>query len=329
MNITTVQIGKARLEKIREMYVSTLKPLLIGTIEFPRKANGTRIHHFGASKADTNPTKTTRIGKEIKAMVGHLPLALDNAVFVRYDESNLDFFRAMVIGAENTPYAHGCYIFDIFMSEYPATPPKVNLITTGGDTVRFNPNLYANGYVCLSLLGTWSGQKCEVWNARSNITQVLVSIQSLVMSDDIYGNEPGFLSASQTPEGKDMNEGYCNIVRWANVTYAMLEQIKKPPVAFERVVQVHFYLKKDIILNNVRLWVEQASSTRANYTGLVATHNPSLAAKFEKRSQYLQALAHRYKELIQTLEDLKVEVQPTLDFGERAEEEEVKQEQEQ
>lgn len=31
------------------------------------------------------------------------------------------------------------------------------LATTGGGKVRFNPNLYNNGKVCLSLLGTWSG----------------------------------------------------------------------------------------------------------------------------------------------------------------------------
>ena len=28
-------------------------------------------------------------------------------------------------------------------------------MTTGAGTIRFNPNLYSNGTVCLSLLGTW------------------------------------------------------------------------------------------------------------------------------------------------------------------------------
>lgn len=54
---------------------------------------------------------------------------------------------------------------------YPNEPPKVNLMTTGGGKIRFNPNLYSNGYVCLSLLGTWSGTNAfEKWNAeKSNI----------------------------------------------------------------------------------------------------------------------------------------------------------------
>ena len=40
---------------------------------------------------------------------------------------------------------------------YPQVPPDVNSRTNGGGRVRFNPNLYNCGKVCLSLLGTWSG----------------------------------------------------------------------------------------------------------------------------------------------------------------------------
>lgn len=69
--------------------------------------------------------------------------------------------KAMIIGPPDTPYANGCFIFDIFLpADYPVRPPKVNLITTGGGAVRFNPNLYRCGKVCLSLLGTWQGP-CE------------------------------------------------------------------------------------------------------------------------------------------------------------------------
>ena len=48
----------------------------------------------------------------------------------------------------------------------------------GGGSVRFNPNLYSNGKVCLSLLGTWrGGSAMEEWNSSSSLLQVLVSIQ--------------------------------------------------------------------------------------------------------------------------------------------------------
>lgn len=66
--------------------------------------------------------------------------------------------QALIMGSNGTPYAHGAYLFDIhFEDNYPNNPPKVNLTTTGSGSIRFNPNLYACGKVCLSLLGTWRG----------------------------------------------------------------------------------------------------------------------------------------------------------------------------
>lgn len=78
-----------------------------------------------------------------------------------------------------TPYAYGAFLFDIFFPpSYPQDPPLVNLETTGNGTVRFNPNLYTDGKVCLSLLGTWHGEIGSKWNPiKSNISQVLLSIQ--------------------------------------------------------------------------------------------------------------------------------------------------------
>lgn len=53
----------------------------------------------------------------------------------------------------DTPYDNGCFQFDIYCPpEYPNGPPLVNLQTTGGGTVRFNPNLYnegAHGSLCV------------------------------------------------------------------------------------------------------------------------------------------------------------------------------------
>ena len=94
-----------------------------------------------------------------------------------YDTSRLDIMKGLIIGAEDTPYQDGVFIFDIFFEDnYPMYPPKVNLATTGQSQIRFNPNLYANGYVCLSILGTWRGSSAEVWSATSTISQVLMSI---------------------------------------------------------------------------------------------------------------------------------------------------------
>jgi ubiquitin-protein ligase len=87
-----------------------------------------------------------------------LPIEHTNAIFVRCDENRVDVLKALIMGASDTPYAHGAFEFDIYFEDtYPNTPPKVNLTTTGQAKVRFNPNLYSCGKVCLSLLGTWRG----------------------------------------------------------------------------------------------------------------------------------------------------------------------------
>ena len=44
----------------------------------------------------------------------------------------------------------------------------INLETTGRHSVRFNPNLYNDGKVCLSVLNTWHGRPEEKWNAQTS-----------------------------------------------------------------------------------------------------------------------------------------------------------------
>jgi len=68
---------------------------------------------------------------------------------------------------------------------------------------RLNPNLYETGKVCLSLLGTWSGEAGENWNPQSsNILQVLISIQGLVLVEEPFYNEPGFEKQIGTEDGR-------------------------------------------------------------------------------------------------------------------------------
>ncbi len=57
--------------------------------------------------------------------------------------------QVLITGPEDTPYANGCFEFDVyFPPAYPSSPLLVNLQTTGQQTVRFNPNLYNDGKVC-------------------------------------------------------------------------------------------------------------------------------------------------------------------------------------
>jgi hypothetical protein len=78
------------------------------------------------------------------------------------------------------------------------------------------------------------------------------------MSEDIYFNEPGFEHEQGSIEGEKKNEAYANIVRYTNIKYAMLENIKNPPKGFESVIRRHFYLKKNEILEECRKWQKLA-----------------------------------------------------------------------
>ncbi|KAK6311489.1 hypothetical protein J4Q44_G00171530 [Coregonus suidteri] len=70
------------------------------------------------------------------------------------------------------------------------------------NTVRFNPNFYRNGKICLSILGTWTG---PAWSPAQSISSVLISIQSL-MTENPYHNEPGFEQERHPGDSKNYNE---------------------------------------------------------------------------------------------------------------------------
>lgn len=73
--------------------------------------------------------------------------------------------------------------------------------------------------VCLSLLGTWSG---EPWRAdQSTILQVLVSIQSMILCEQPWYNEPG----REQIENKAQSTKYNNDIRAWTMKYALLPWI--------------------------------------------------------------------------------------------------------
>lgn len=83
----------------------------------------------------------------------------------------------MIRGPEKTPYAGGLFMFDFKIPfNYPVGPPLCHYYSFCSD--RLNPNLYEDGKVCLSLLGTWHGEGSEIWLPhKSNLLQILVSLQ--------------------------------------------------------------------------------------------------------------------------------------------------------
>lgn len=112
------------------------------------------------------------------------------------DETNMMHVDILFMGNENTPYECGFYWFKfIYPDSYPFDPPKMEFKTTDGNRIRFNPNLYEGGKVCLSILNTWGDNN---WSAINTITKVLISIQSIVMHDKPLINEPGYENSDET-----------------------------------------------------------------------------------------------------------------------------------
>jgi ubiquitin-protein ligase len=104
-------------------------------------------------------------------------------------------FMKFIIGSENEPYYGGLFEFHVyFPKDYPLSPPLVHLMTTGKNTIRYNPNLYSEGKVCLSLLGTWSG---EQWNPNINtFLHIVHAIGAMILTDQPVQNEPAYASDS-------------------------------------------------------------------------------------------------------------------------------------
>jgi len=127
------------------------------------------------------------IRKELKLMASSLP----EGIFVRSYDDRMDLFNFMIKGPAKTPYEDGIFLFDAQLpADYPKVPPVFHYVSYCSD--RLNPNLYENGKVCVSLLGTWDGKGTEVWNSRSSLLQVLISIQGLILVSEPYYNEAGY-----------------------------------------------------------------------------------------------------------------------------------------
>ncbi|CAK9059960.1 unnamed protein product [Durusdinium trenchii] len=159
-------------------------------------------------------------------------------IMVRTYASRSDLFRAMVVGPPSTPYADVPFFFDLAMSpQYPAEPPLVHYLAHFvNSSERLNPNLYRDGKVCLSLLGTWAGPGWDP--SKSTLLQVLVSLQGLVLVEDPYFNEPGHGDA-RTDHGHQAAALYNENARLLSLR-AALNTAQQPPKGFEEVVAAHF-----------------------------------------------------------------------------------------
>mmetsp|Transcript_8204 Transcript_8204/g.23433 ORF Transcript_8204/g.23433 Transcript_8204/m.23433 type:complete len:429 (+) Transcript_8204:196-1482(+) len=175
-----------------------------------------------------------RIEREWRVLARGLP----PDIHVQMYEDRLDLMRAAIVGPKDTPYSDSLLFFDIYLSQcFPRCPPAVKFWAF---KERLNPNLYANGMVCLSLLGTWSGSSAEMWKpTRSNLLQVLVSLQGLVLVEEPYFNEPGFERTRGTIQGSLYAQRYSEDARIKSLRSA-LRIFEEPLDGYEAIITGHF-----------------------------------------------------------------------------------------
>jgi ubiquitin-conjugating enzyme E2 Z len=167
-----------------------------------------------------------RITKDINDIVNNDALRDQDKIFCIFSDKDIHDVKALIVGPKDTPYEGGFFFFTLrFSDNYPHKPPTAKMMTLSPkESVRFNPNLYVEGKVCLSILGTWSGPS---WTVCMNMTTVLTSIQSL-MGELPYRNEPGYESAS-----KNVCKQYNDCIDYFTYHVAINGILKKPPVGFE------------------------------------------------------------------------------------------------
>ncbi|KAL9593798.1 MAG: hypothetical protein Q9219_007377 [cf. Caloplaca sp. 3 TL-2023] len=164
-------------------------------------------HTFTASTGNKGGKWLQAVFREHRIMRSSLP----ERVYVRTWESSLELIRVLIVGPSGTPYAFAPFLFDIYLNEqFPYYAPSAFFHSWTNGIGRVNPNLYEDGRVCLSLLGTWHSEKDnESWvTGKSSILQIIVSLVGLVLVKEPYYNEAGYEMLQGTAHSKPTSALY-------------------------------------------------------------------------------------------------------------------------
>ena len=246
-------------------YRRSLRPFAFQFVEdLPNHYFAKTTKNYSSDSHTMSSTQRKRILRELTTYQTTLPIEYGSSIFVRTMESRMDLLRVMISGPSDSPYSCGCFFFDIHLNDYPNKPPNVKFLTTGGGKYRFNPNLYPDGKVCLSLLGTWEGPGWQP--GESTLLQVLVSIQSLIFIDQPYFNEPGYQCSEGTASGNLASKEYNRNIRKYTIDAAILPYIRQTTTSssptllfpeFNEVIEVHFRLKCQALKKQLFQWYQE------------------------------------------------------------------------
>jgi ubiquitin-conjugating enzyme E2 Z len=180
----------------------------------------------------------TRLLKDVRNITKN-PLN-DNGIYYQHDDTDMMKGYAMIEGPTDTPYFSGFYFFEIaYPTDYPHSPPVLKFCTNG-DGIRFNPNLYTNGKVCISLLNTWRG---EQWTSCQTISTVLLTLCTL-LCEEPFLNEPGITEFHQD------YKNYHKIIEFKNIDIAIVKMMQKDDKYFLPQFEIFCPIMKEIFQKN-------------------------------------------------------------------------------
>jgi len=187
----------------------------------------------------------SRLVRDVKENINN-PLTT-NGIYYRHSDTDMMTGYALVIGPENTPYHMGFYFFLFqFPIDYPYSPPTV-LFHTNGNDVRFHPNFYRNGKVCVSILNTWNG---EQWSACFSLNNVLTTLLSMFL-------HPYPLSLEPLWSNHDIiqRDNYNSLLHHANISISICDFLNNSKHLFYTIFQdicIQYFLEHyDQLLSNV------------------------------------------------------------------------------
>eukprot|EP00124_Ichthyophonus_hoferi_P000948 Ihof_evm9s41 gene=Ihof_evmTU9s41 len=194
------------------------------------------VHYLSLAtpSAPLAPQFISVLRKEYKLLTSCLP----EGIQIRTYEDHIELFSVLIFGPDDTPYKGNVFVFDLQLPPtYPSVPP--NAYYHSRCTGKLNPNLYEDGKICLSLLGTWAGKGAEVWGPHSNLLQLVVSLQALVLTKDPYYNEAGYERQRGMNDANESSRQYNESVVLRSLQ-AMESWARHPAEAFHHEILTHF-----------------------------------------------------------------------------------------
>ena len=225
----------------------------------------------------SNSKFSRRIAHEIKDYGINYEQYNHEGIYILFNETDISSGYFCLIGKEE-PYLHGLFIFKYkFPDNYPMVPPKVTYIQYA-NKCRMNPNLYVDGKVCLSLLGTWSGPG---WTPLNKLVNVAQSIQALVLCKNPLYNEPGY---DRYKETNKIIKSYTNQMYILSSYFHIFKMLEQDTVdeTFQQIYDLYrgyFDENKDKILEYTSKILDICSSDEEELTTKHATYSHTLSSK--------------------------------------------------